>query len=120
MGKRKSQIGTEIDVNELDKMSTSMKQHLIELGYKPYVMEDGRIRWLNAEQFSYKNIKYGVKSKFRLHKAIWLYSIFYWRISIHFLKRVFKKWFILWFLLLVMFLIATLDRWLPLVQSLWQ
>ena len=48
--------------NEIE-ISDSQKKHYAKLGYKPYLSNGGKVKWLSFEQHIYELIKYTGKSK---------------------------------------------------------
>ncbi len=49
-----------IDPELVDNINAVHKQNMLDAGYLPYRASDGRIKWLNKEQHSYKLMK-GIK-----------------------------------------------------------
>ncbi|MFO8144466.1 MAG: hypothetical protein R6T89_01865 [Candidatus Syntrophosphaera sp.] len=54
MSKNEYQNIEELDPDSLEGVSELQKKHYKSLGYKPYRLQDGRIKWLTESQLVYK------------------------------------------------------------------
>jgi len=68
MSKRHYKIVEELDPAEVKNVPEVHKKHYSELGYKPYKMGDGRVKWLTDTEKVYTETKNPVKS-FGLKKS---------------------------------------------------
>jgi hypothetical protein len=68
MSKRHYEIVEELDPAEVKNVPEVHKKHYSELGYKPYKMGDGRVKWLTDTEKVYTETNNAVKS-FGLKKS---------------------------------------------------
>ena len=68
MSKKHYEIVAELDPAEVKNVPEVHKKHYSELGYKPYRMGDGRVKWLTDAEKVYTETKSAVKS-FGLKKS---------------------------------------------------
>jgi hypothetical protein len=68
MSKRHYEIVEELDPSEVKNVPEVHKKHYSELGYKPYKMGDGRVKWLTDTEKVYTETKSAAKS-FGLKKS---------------------------------------------------
>ncbi len=61
MSKRHYEIVEELDPAEVKNVPEVHKKHYSELGYKPYKMGDGRVKWLTDTEKAYTETKNAVK-----------------------------------------------------------
>jgi hypothetical protein len=61
MPKRHKQASKPITENDDKEISESQKKHYSRMGYRPYLSNGGKIKWLNFEQHVYEKIKYAKK-----------------------------------------------------------
>jgi hypothetical protein len=54
MRKNKYNIVEELDPDSLEGVSELQKKHYLSLGYKPYILQNGRTKWLTDAQRVYK------------------------------------------------------------------
>lgn len=57
MPRRKKQAGEPVDVDTISDVSEARKASLTSQGFKPYRTDNGKIKWLNDDQYLYKRIK---------------------------------------------------------------
>lgn len=69
MPRRKKQAGEPINLDEITDVSEAQKVTFTEMGYKPYITDSGKIKWLTDDQYLYKKIKHNATSGlFHSHK----------------------------------------------------
>lgn len=66
MSKNKYLVVQELDPESVNGISELHKKHYLSLGYKPYMMGDGRIRWLTDAQRVYRATQGKHFAKFKI------------------------------------------------------
>lgn len=69
MNNKRFLIVEELDPAGLTDVPELHKKHYEELGYKPYIMGNGRTKWLTEAEKAYNNTRYQNLSKFGLKKS---------------------------------------------------
>jgi hypothetical protein len=62
MPKRHKQASKPIVKEDETDISESQKKHYARMGYRPYLSNGGKIKWLSFEQHIYEKIKYAKKN----------------------------------------------------------
>lgn len=58
MSTKRHMIVKELDPESVTGYSENEKKHYVSLGYRPYLLEDGTIKWLTAAQRAYREMRY--------------------------------------------------------------
>jgi len=63
MSKKAKKASDPIENEESIDISDAQKEHYRQLGYKPYLSHNGKIKWLSFDQHTFEKVKYANRNK---------------------------------------------------------
>lgn len=105
MPKRPKHASTPIEDEGSVDVPDSQKEHYKKLGYKPYLSDGGKIKWLSYEQHVYEKIKYDSKKGLASLKKLRPSRQKLIRAFRRFTKAMLRNWFLLLLAAAVIFIL---------------
>ena len=67
MSTKRHLIVKELDPESVTGYSANEIKHYVSLGYRPYLLENGTIKWLTAAQRTYRELRHAPRRSFKRH-----------------------------------------------------